>query len=191
MGPHLLELVVDPPPLPVQLGFVQVVDIRVVLAVADVRKLFHPPLAPREVPEAVGLLVQPPRIRATLGVSFLGEAELLAVARRLVQGVEGSRVQLRLGAFDEGLPDPELVVVGPRGGGLHVRRSSGWRRVIEAMGWRSVVLNTVHPLVQSQLRAAERDPVLAAQGLLMVVLDEAFGSAGLALAQQALVEVRR
>ena len=54
-----------------------------------------------------------------------------------------------------------------------------------------MVLNTVHPLVQSQLRAAERDPVLAAQGLLMVVLDEAFGSVGLALAQQALVEVRR
>ena len=81
MGTHLPELVGDPPPFPVQLGLVAQVQFRIsiVFAVADVRELLHPPLAPREVPKAAGLLVQLLRICPARRVSSLGQADLLAV----------------------------------------------------------------------------------------------------------------
>ena len=81
MGTHLPELVGDPPPFPVQLGLVAQVQfrVRIVFAVADVRELLHPPLAPREVPKAAGLLVQLLRICPARRVSSLGQADLLAV----------------------------------------------------------------------------------------------------------------
>jgi len=119
------------------------------------------------------------------------EAALFEAAERLLGASEGSRLTLALGAFDEGLSDPELVVVGPSTGELFLRKSSGWRWVVETLGWRRLVLNGAHPFVRAQVLAAERDPLLAAQGLLLVVLDRVFDGARHRLAQQALVEVRR
>ena len=98
MGTHLPELVGDPPPFPVQLGLVAQVQFRIsiVFAVADVRELLHPPLAPREVPKAAGLLVQLLRICPARRVSSLGQADLLAVFIKPRLGV----VVLLLGEHD-------------------------------------------------------------------------------------------
>ncbi len=120
------------------------------------------------------------------------EAALLDAATRLLAGAAGHRMALRLGAFDEGLSDPELVVAGPRFGDLFLRRTPLWSRLPEWLGWRHLVLNTVHPFYRSQLLAAERDPVLAAQGLLLALLHgEESDHVLVRLAHAALVEVRR
>jgi len=120
------------------------------------------------------------------------EKAMVGAAGRLLHSVLGARMVLRLGAFDEGLPDPELAVVGPRGGELFLRRARGWGRLVQALGWRQLLVNTAHPFYRSQLLAAERDPALAAHGLLLVLLqEEDFESSLVGLTHAALVEVRR